>query len=108
MLIDLRELTWRQLWAIIENIKNELKERKLPLVVELGRAPLLTETGDWTHLIFGYYTDGSHHEVLVFGDLDKGSLGDGEDLLTRIHSSCRTGESYMRIIVNVENNWKRQ
>lgn len=96
-LIAQRESNWREPWLVIARNKNLLKEHGLPLVVELGRAPLPTETGDWTYMVFGDYTDGSHHELLIFGDFDNGSLGNGEDVLVRVHSACRTNEVYHAI-----------
>lgn len=64
---------------------------------ELGRAPLPTNFGDWTYIVFGDYTNGAHHEMLIFGDVTNGSLGNGEDLLVRMHSSCRTNEVYQAV-----------
>lgn len=93
-LIDQRIFSWQQPWNSIQRNKNILRKEGLPLIVELGRAPLPTEFGDWTYYAFGDLTDGSHHEVLVFGNVDKGSLGDGNNVLTRIHSACRTNEVY--------------
>ncbi|MCL5010464.1 MAG: hypothetical protein M1289_02575 [Patescibacteria group bacterium] len=75
-------------------MKRVLKKEKQSIVEELGRAPLPTEFGDWTYIVFGDYTNGSHHEMLVFGNIADGSLGDGRNLLVRMHSSCRTNEVY--------------
>lgn len=74
--------------------KSMLQAEKLPLIEELGRSPLPTEFGDFTYIVFGDYASGGHHELLAFGNIAEGSLGDGEDVLTRIHSSCRTNETY--------------
>lgn len=65
-----------------------------PILEKLGQAPLPTEYGDWTYVVFGDHIHGNFHEMLVFGDLDKDSLGDGKDLLVRIHSACRTNEIF--------------
>lgn len=94
LLIAQGESNWRQPWSSIMRNKQLLKEQGLPLVVELGRSPLPTETGDWTYMAFGDYTDLSHHELLIFGNFENGSLGDGENVLTRMHSACRTNETY--------------
>lgn len=94
LLIAQRDFGWEQPWNHIQHNKNMLSAEGLPLVVELGRAPLPTEFGDWTYIAFGDYTDGSHHEALIYGNLDNGSLGDGQNVLTRIHSACRTNEVY--------------
>lgn len=71
-----------------------LKKEEQPMLEELGRAPLPTEFGDWTYVVFGDYINGTHHEMLAFGNVANGSLGDGKDLLVRMHSSCRTNEVY--------------
>ena len=92
-----RQYGWKQPWKTIQHNKDLLKSEGLPLVTELGRAPLPTDHGDWTYIAFGDYTDGSHHEVLVFGNIDNGSLGDGQQVLTRVHSACRTNEVYHAI-----------
>ncbi len=64
------------------------------MIKELGRAPLPTEFGDWTYIVYGDHTHGNHHEMLVFGNLDDGSLGNKENILVRIHSACRTNEIF--------------
>lgn len=90
----LRQEEWRRPWIAGNAIKEMLQAENEPMIEELGRAPLPTEYGDWTYLAFGDYTTGSHHEVLVFGNLENGATGDGEDILVRLHSSCRTNEAY--------------
>jgi len=67
------------------------------MIKEIARAPLPTEFGDWTYVVFGDYANATHHEMLVFGNVAGGSLGDGKDLLVRMHSSCRTNEVYHAI-----------
>ncbi|MFI7546869.1 bifunctional 3,4-dihydroxy-2-butanone-4-phosphate synthase/GTP cyclohydrolase II [Actinoplanes sp. NPDC049599] len=61
-------------------------ESQVERVVET-RLP--TEHGDFTAV--GYRTDvaGAEHVALVFGD-----LGDGEDVLVRVHSECLTGDVF--------------
>ena len=41
--------------------------------------------------IYGYVNDitGEHHVALV-----KGEIGDGEDVLCRVHSECLTGDTF--------------
>lgn len=94
LLIAQREYNWKQPWNLIKHNKDLLRKEGLPLVVELGRTPLPTESGDWTYFAFGDYTDGSHHELLIFGNFENGSLGNGENVLVRMHSACRTNEVY--------------
>ena len=61
-------------------------ESQVERVVET-RLP--TEHGDFTAV--GYRTDvaGAEHVALVFGE-----LGDGEDVLVRVHSECLTGDVF--------------
>ena len=94
ILIAQQKFRWEQPWKSIQHNKDILRSEGLPLIVELGHAPLPTEFGDWTYYAFGDLTEGSHHEVLVFGNIHNGSLGDGRKVLTRIHSACRTNEVY--------------
>ena len=85
---------WHKPWVSIERHKKFLKEDGESLVEELGRAPLPTEFGDFTYIVFGDKTNHGHHELMVYGNIDEGSLGDGEDVLVRVHSACRTNEVY--------------
>lgn len=52
-------------------------------------AKLPTESGDFQ--IYGYVNDisGEHHVALVCGD-----IGDGRDILCRVHSECLTGDVF--------------
>lgn len=54
-----------------------------------AKASLPTDYGDFT--IYGYENDltGEHHEALV-----KGVIGDGRDVLVRVHSQCLTGDVF--------------
>lgn len=96
-IVNLRKKEWRQSWITENEVKYMLAKEEQPLIEELGRSPLPTEFGDWTYIVFGDYTNGKHHEMLVFGDLGRGSLGNEKDLLVRMHSSCRTNETYHAI-----------
>lgn len=93
-IVHLRREEWRKPWVVEPEMKSMLKKEGQPMIEELGRAPLPTEFGDWTYVAFGDYTNGAHHELLAFGNVANGSLGDGKDVLVRIHSSCRTNEVY--------------
>lgn len=90
----LRQDQWRQPGVIESDLKHMLIKEEQPLLEELGRSPLPTEFGDWTYIVYGDYTNAVHHEMLTFGNIAEGSLGDGENLLVRMHSSCRTNEVY--------------
>lgn len=89
-----RRQVWHEPWAALSFMKVALRNVQEALIEELGRAPLPTEFGDWTYLIFGDRTTGHHHEMLVFGNLEHDSLRGGQNVLTRLHSSCRTSETY--------------
>lgn len=58
-------------------------------VVREAEAKLPTEYGEFK--IYGYVNDitGEHHVALV-----KGEIGDGKDLLCRVHSECLTGDVF--------------
>ena len=58
-------------------------------VIQEAKAKLPTEYGDFD--IYGYINDltGEHHVALVRGD-----LGDGENVLCRVHSECLTGDVF--------------
>lgn len=67
------------------------------MIKELGRTPLPTEFGDWTYIVYGDSIRGIYHEMLIFGNVEKGSLGNRKNVLTRIHSACRTNEIFHAI-----------
>ena len=58
-------------------------------VLREARAKLPTQYGQFN--ICGYVNDitGEHHVALV-----KGEIGDGEDVLCRVHSECHTGDTF--------------
>lgn len=92
--IDILRQEWYQPWVFLQFIKELLFKEGETMLEEFGRSPLPTEFGDYTYFVFGDKTSGAHHEMLVFGNLAEGSLGDRENVLVRIHSSCRTNETY--------------
>ena len=85
-----RQDEWHKKWEAIAQSKQELRERGESLISLLGIAPLPTEYGDYTYMVFGDKTTGEHHEVLIYGQ----DIGDGENILTRVHSACRTNEVF--------------
>lgn len=58
-------------------------------VIREAKAKLPSEFGEFD--IYGYVNDitGEHHVALV-----KGEIGDGEDVLCRVHSECLTGDVF--------------
>ncbi|GIF17408.1 3,4-dihydroxy 2-butanone 4-phosphate synthase/GTP cyclohydrolase II [Actinoplanes tereljensis] len=61
-------------------------EQSVERVVET-RLP--TEHGDFTAVGYRANADGGEHVALVFGE-----IGDGEDVLVRVHSECLTGDVF--------------
>jgi 3,4-dihydroxy 2-butanone 4-phosphate synthase/GTP cyclohydrolase II len=61
-------------------------EKQVERVVET-RLP--TEHGEFAAVGYRAETDGGEHVALVFGE-----LGDGEDVLVRVHSECLTGDVF--------------
>jgi 3,4-dihydroxy 2-butanone 4-phosphate synthase / GTP cyclohydrolase II len=61
-------------------------ERQVERVVE---TKLPTEHGDFTAVGYRAMVDDGEHVALVFGE-----LGDGEDVLVRVHSECLTGDVF--------------
>lgn len=51
--------------------------------------PMPTEHGDFRAMAYRSDIDGSEHVALVAGD-----IGDGEDVLVRVHSECLTGDVF--------------
>jgi 3,4-dihydroxy 2-butanone 4-phosphate synthase/GTP cyclohydrolase II len=61
-------------------------ESQIERVVET-RLP--TEHGDFTAVGYRAHVDGAEHVALVYGE-----LGDGKDVLVRVHSECLTGDVF--------------
>ena len=72
----------------IEDIKQYRKGNEV-LVCRMTAAKMPTKYG--TFRAYGYINllNGEHHVALV-----KGEVGDGENLLCRVHSECLTGETF--------------
>ena len=73
--------------TVAQLVAHRLKTERL--VHRIAEARLPTEHGDWR--IVGYRNDVDEHEhvALVFGD-----IGDGENILVRMHSKCLTGDVF--------------
>lgn len=63
--------------------------RGRPPVSLVATAQLPTEHGDFVIHVFESRLDGATHVALV-----KGELGDGQQVLARVHSSCVTGDIF--------------
>jgi 3,4-dihydroxy 2-butanone 4-phosphate synthase/GTP cyclohydrolase II len=62
--------------------------RNEKLVKRIAQFDLPTATGRWNGVAYETTIDGNTHVALVFGD-----VGDGKDLLVRVHSECLTGDA---------------
>ncbi|RKD29385.1 bifunctional 3,4-dihydroxy-2-butanone-4-phosphate synthase/GTP cyclohydrolase II [Lacrimispora algidixylanolytica] len=87
---ELMELAQR--WGIkIITIKalQEYRKRNDKLVERITNTLMPTKYGDFK--AYGYISklNGEHHIALV-----KGEIGDGENLLCRVHSECLTGDAF--------------
>ncbi len=67
----------------------EYRRRTEIMVTQQARTTLPNAYGDWQ--AYGYLNtvDGTEHMALVLGD-----LGDGEEVLARVHSECLTGDVF--------------
>jgi 3,4-dihydroxy 2-butanone 4-phosphate synthase/GTP cyclohydrolase II len=73
--------------TIADLVRYRLRHEQL--VQEVATAKLPTEYGDFEVHAFDSPVDGETHVALVRGD-----LGDGTDVLLRVHSKCLTGDVF--------------
>ncbi len=68
---------------------QEYRKRHEVLVEQVAVTKMPTEYGNF--MAYGYVNklNGEHHVALV-----KGEIGDGRDLLVRVHSECLTGDAF--------------
>jgi 3,4-dihydroxy 2-butanone 4-phosphate synthase/GTP cyclohydrolase II len=67
----------------------EYRRRREHLVRRTAEATLPTRSGDFRAYTYESLVDGNVHVALV-----RGEIGDGEDLLVRVHSECLTGDVF--------------
>ena len=67
------------------------RRRTERLVTRVAETVIPNDYGRWTAHGYRSDVDGTEHLALVYGDL---SDGDGEDVLTRVHSECLTGDVF--------------
>ncbi len=67
----------------------EFRRRREVLVQRVAEATLPTEWGDFRAYAYDSTVDGRTHVALVRGD-----IGDGDKVLTRVHSECLTGDVF--------------
>ncbi|HET7583363.1 MAG TPA: bifunctional 3,4-dihydroxy-2-butanone-4-phosphate synthase/GTP cyclohydrolase II [Gemmatimonadaceae bacterium] len=73
--------------TVAQLVAYRLKHERL--VHRQAEARLPTEYGDWRIIGFRNDVDPHEHVALVYGD-----LGDGENVLVRMHSKCLTGDVF--------------
>jgi 3,4-dihydroxy 2-butanone 4-phosphate synthase/GTP cyclohydrolase II len=71
--------------TVAQLVAHRLKNERL--VHRVAEARLPTQYGTWK--IFGYRNDVDTHEHVA---ITHGEIGDGEDVLVRMHSKCLTGD----------------
>lgn len=87
---ELAELAekWNLTFITIKDLQNYRKcHEKLVDRVTVTRMP--TKYGDFTAYGYVNQLNGEHHVALV-----KGEIGDGKDVLCRVHSECLTGDTF--------------
>jgi 3,4-dihydroxy 2-butanone 4-phosphate synthase/GTP cyclohydrolase II len=79
---------WGLKFITIQAIK-EYRKRNDVLVQQVANTKLPTKYGEFR--AYGYVNklNGEHHVALV-----KGDIGDGQDILCRVHSECLTGDAF--------------
>ncbi|MCC8027210.1 MAG: bifunctional 3,4-dihydroxy-2-butanone-4-phosphate synthase/GTP cyclohydrolase II [Clostridium sp.] len=87
---QLKELAekWGMAFITIKDLQD-YRKKKDKLVRREAAARMPTRYGDFTVLGFVNILNGEHHVALV-----KGEIGDGRDLLCRVHSECLTGDAF--------------
>lgn len=87
---ELKELAdkWNLKFITIQQIK-EYRKIHDKLIEQIASATMPTKYGNFK--IYGYRNilNGEHHVALV-----KGDIGDGNDVLCRVHSECLTGDVF--------------
>ena len=72
----------------IKDLQNYRKCHE-KLVEQVAAVSMPTKYGDFTAYGFVNKLNGEHHVALV-----KGCIGDGKDVLCRVHSECLTGDTF--------------
>lgn len=87
---ELQEMAkqWGLKFITIRDLQNYRKRHEV-LVERVTVTKMPTKYGDF--MAYGYVNklNGQHHVALV-----KGEIGDGQDLLCRVHSECLTGDTF--------------
>ena len=79
---------WGMKFITIKALKEYRKVNEV-LVECVANTKLPTKYGDFRALGYVNKLNGEHHVALV-----KGDIGDGQDILCRVHSECLTGDAF--------------
>ena len=79
---------WNMKFITIKALQ-EYRKRHEKLVEEVAVTRMPTRYGNFTAHCYQNLLNGEHHVALV-----KGEIGDGRDLLCRVHSECLTGDAF--------------
>ncbi len=87
---ELAELAhqWNLKFITIKDLQNYRKCHEM-LVEEAAFVRIPTKSGDFMAVGYLNKLNGEHHIALV-----KGEIGDGKDILCRVHSECLTGDTF--------------
>lgn len=87
---ELKELAqqWGLKFITIEALKD-YRKKKEKLVEQVAVTKLPTKYGEFRAYGYRNLLNGEHHVALV-----KGDIGDGQDVLCRVHSECLTGDAF--------------
>lgn len=83
-----KALEWGLKFITIRDLQNYRKRHEI-LVEQVAATRLPTRYGEFTAYGYRNKLNGEHHVALV-----KGDIGDGKDLLCRVHSECLTGDCF--------------
>ncbi|MGI6257216.1 MAG: bifunctional 3,4-dihydroxy-2-butanone-4-phosphate synthase/GTP cyclohydrolase II [Anaerovoracaceae bacterium] len=86
-LIQLAE-KWNLKYITIKDLQ-EYRKKHDKLVEQMTKVKMPTKYGQFTAYGYVNKVNGEHHVALV-----KGEIGDGKDLLCRVHSECLTGDAF--------------
>ncbi|MBQ6987211.1 MAG: bifunctional 3,4-dihydroxy-2-butanone-4-phosphate synthase/GTP cyclohydrolase II [Oscillibacter sp.] len=79
---------WGLVFVTIRDLQN-YRKRHEKLVEQVALTRLPTRYGDFRAYGYRNLLNGEHHVALV-----KGDIGDGENILCRVHSECLTGDTF--------------
>ena len=83
-----KAVAWGLKFITIQDLQA-YRKRHEKLVEQVAVTRLPTKYGDFTAYGYRNKLNGEHHVALV-----KGSIGDGAELLCRVHSECLTGDCF--------------